>query len=323
MIVPPSRGRYEDLSHQVMDRLHNLAPLVEQISIDEAFVDISDQPQPAAGIARKLQQQIMDELRLPCSVGVASNKLVAKIATDVGKKAARSHTTAGSLPDYPFAITVVPAGEEAQFLSTLPVSMLWGVGPKTEKRLSDLGVHRIGELAGLGEANLVAMFGENGRELARHALGLDERSVVTERVTKSISQENTFARDVSDDQALEAMLKRLSAEVGKNLRAEHLAGTTVKLKLRWPDFATLTRQTTLPTPTDQDDEIYSTARALLRHVREKGRAVRLIGVGLSNLGPPVRQMELWGQENEKARKLREVLDDLQSKYGKKIIDRGK
>jgi len=267
-------------------------------------------------IARKLQKQILDELRLPCSIGVASNKLVAKIATETGKKAARG-------PSYPYALTVVPAGSEADFLAPLPVSMLWGVGPKTEKRLSGLGIHTIGQLAGMGEAALAALFGENGREMAHHAKGQDERSVVTERATKSISQEITFSRDVRDDKMLESTLKELSAEVGKNLRHEHLAGTTIKLKMRWPDFTTLTRQTTLSTPTDLDDEIYETALGLLRRVREKGQSVRLIGVGISNLGPPVRQMELWGQESEKARKLREVLDELQEKYGDKVVKKGK
>jgi DNA polymerase-4 len=341
IIVSHSRGKYGELSRQVMERLNNISPLVEQISIDEAFVDISDlcmgskvsrlsnvkrQPAPewarpgetfesSTILARKLQKQILDELRLPCSIGVASNKLVAKIATDTGKKAARGAA-------YPSALTVVPAGSEADFLAPLPVSMLWGVGPKTEKRLSGLGIHTIGQLAAMGESALAALFGENGREMAHHAKGQDERPVVTERATKSISQEITFARDVRDDKVLESTLKELSTEVGKNLRHERLAGMTVKLKLRWPDFTTLTRQTTLPAPTDLDDDIYKTALGLLRQVREKGQFVRLIGVGVSNLGPPVRQMELWGQENEKARKLREVLDQLQEKYGKKIIDRG-
>jgi len=345
LIVSHSRGRYGEMSHQVMERLNNLSPLVEQISIDEAFVDVSDlcvgskvsRPSrveslapggddktfdSATTIARKLQKQIMDEVRLPCSIGVASNKLVAKIATDVGKKATLgSHK--GTVPSYPFALTVVPGGSEAEFLAPLPVSMLWGVGPKTEKRLSELGIHTIGELAAMGESTLARLFGENGREMARHALGQDDRPVVTERATKSISQETTFSRDVYNDKMLESTLKELSYEVGKNLRHEALAGMTVKLKLRWPDFTTLTRQATLPTPTDIGEEIYQTALSLLRKVREKGQPVRLIGVGVSNLGPPVRQMELWGhQESEKARKLREVLDELQKKYGKKVVKKG-
>jgi DNA polymerase-4 len=322
ILVSHSHGKYGELSRQVMERLNNLAPLVEQISIDEAFVDISEIREPSREIALKLQKQILDELGLPCSVGVASNKLVAKIATETGKKTSRG-AQPGGLPSYPYAVTVVPPGTEAEFLAGLAVSMLWGVGPKTEKRLAGMGIHTIGDLAALGEDPLAAMFGENGRELARHALGQDDRPVVTERVTKSISQENTFSRDVNDDKTLDNMLRRLSAEVGNNLRKEHLAGSTVKIKLRWPDFTTITRQTTLPVPTDLDDEIYLTAKNLLMKVREKGQLVRLIGVGVSNLGPPIRQLELWGQESEKARKLQVIMDELRAKYGKNIIDRGR
>ncbi len=316
VVVPGRHAAYAEISGQVMQRLHNLSPLVEQISIDEAFVDISDIPEPAAETARKLQKQILDELRLPSSVGVASNKLVAKIATETGKKAARG-------PNSPQALTVVEAGREADFLAPLPVSMLWGVGPKTEKKLSELGIRSIGQLAALGERDLATLFGENGREMARHAKGIDERPVVTERETKSISQETTFARDVNDDKVLEATLREQSAEVAKNLRREGLAGTTVRLKLRWSDFTTLTRQVTLPVPTDQGSEIFEAARALLRKVRETRSPVRLLGVGVSNLGPPARQMELWGQNNEKARKVQAALDALQEKFGKKVIDRGR
>ena len=317
IVVSHSRGSYSEMSRQVMERLRNLSPLVEQISIDEAFVDISDLQAPSAQIAAKLQKQIMDELGLPCSVGVASNKLVAKIATETGKKSARG-------PRYPYALTVVPGGSEAEFLAPLSVSMLWGVGPKTEKRLAELGIRSIGQLAALGESTLASLFGENGREMSRHARGQDDRPVVNERATKSISQEITFSRDVSDDKVLETTLKELSAQVGKNLRHEHLAGMTVKIKIRWPDFTTLTRQITLPVATDQESEIYRAALELLNKVREKGQTVRLIGVGISNLGPPARQMELWGQEqSEKARKLNQVLDVLQEKFGDHMIKKGK
>ena len=316
LIVPPHRAAYEEMSEQVMARLRNLSPLVEQISIDEAFLDISDIQRPAAETARNLQAQIMDELLLPCSVGVAANKLVAKIATEVGKKTAHG---AG----YPRALTIVPAGGEAAFLAPLPVAMLWGVGPKTEQRLASLGIHTIGQLAAWDERELAARFGANGREMARHAWGIDERPVVTEHAIKSISQETTFARDVSDDRTLEHTIKELSAEVGRNLRREHLAASTVKLKLRWPDFNTLTRQSTLPNPTDLDEEIYAAALVLLRKVRAPGQSVRLVGVGVSGLGQPVRQIPLWGGAgDEKARKLHRILDELQEKYGGKVIKKG-
>ena len=315
LIVPPARGKYSALSSQVMDRLRQLSPLVEQISIDEAFVDLSDLREPAVELARRLQAQIWDELRLPCSIGVASNKLVAKIATETGKKAARG-------PAYPRALTVVPAGAEADFLAPLPVARLWGVGPKTEKRLAGLGIQTIGQLAALGEIRLGALFGENGREMARHARGEDERPVTSEHVTQSISQETTFARDVRDALVLETTLKELAAQVGENLRREHLAGTTIKLKLRWADFTTLTRQVTLPVATDLNEEIYQAARNLLQKVRAADQPVRLIGVGVSHLGPPIRQLQLWGQVSEKQRKLQAALDQLAEKYGKKVVDRG-
>lgn len=315
-VVAPNHRRYSALSEQVMQRLQGLSPLVEPISIDEAFVDISDIPDPPEQTARQLQQKIWDELNLPCSIGVAANKLVAKIATDVGKKAARG-------PDYPRAITIVAAGEEAEFLAPLPASMLWGVGKKTEASLSELGIHTIGDLARWPEKDLVQRFGQHGRDLACHARGVDERPVVTEHEVKSISQEVTFAKDVKDEAQLEETLKTLAAHVGRTLRREQLAGSTVKLKLRWTDFTTLTRQVTLPAPTDQGEEIYTAALALLHKVRPPGRYVRLIGVGVSGLCAPVHQLGLWGASAEKQRKLQTVLDELQEKYGKKVIGKGK
>ena len=166
-------------------------------------------------------------------------------------------------------------------------------------------------------------FGENGRELSQRAHGRDDNPVVTEHEVKSISQETTFIRDESDDKRLAGTLRDLSAQVGRRLRRHSLAGSTVKIKLRWPDFTTLTRQVTLPQPTDQDEEIYTTSLKLLSDVRKPGKAVRLIGVGVSSLGEPLRQMELWGGKSEKSRKLQAALDLLQEKYGKTAIQRGK
>lgn len=317
LIIVPSRHRlYGEVSEQVMERLRNLTPLVEQISIDEAFLDLSDlRDKDPRQIALDLQAGIRDELGLPCSVGIASNKLMAKIATEVGKKGAKKGAP-------PFGLTLVPAGQEAAFLAPLPANMLWGVGPKTEAKLAELGLHTIGDIAAWPEADLVRRFGENGRELAAHARGQDERPIVTEHETKSISQETTFTRDVSDDKTLERTLRELAAEVGRSLRRNDLAGKTVKIKIRWPDFTTLTRQTTLPQPTDNDEEIVKTALKLLHTVRKPRQAVRLIGVGVSGLGAPVRQLGLWDGGSEKSRKLQEVVDQLQEKYGKGVIHRG-
>jgi DNA polymerase-4 len=315
IIVPPRHRLYSEVSKQVMEKLHSLTGLVEQISIDEAFLDITDLREPPEHIARGLQAAIRDELHLPCSIGIASNKLVAKIATEVGKKAAQ-----GDGP--PCGLTIVPAGQEAAFLAPLPADMLWGVGPKTAARLSELNIHTIGDLARWPEADLTRRFGEHGRELARHAQGLDDRPIVTEHEIKSISQETTFSADVRDDRIIDKTLRELSAQVARRLRKNDLAGTTVKVKIRWPDFTTLTRQTTLPQPTDNDDEIIRTAMKLTREVRRPGQAVRLIGVGVSGLGAPIRQLSLWDAGTEKSRKLQEVIDQLQGKFGRKAIQRG-
>ena len=315
MIVSSRHNLYSEISKKVMAKLRALTPLVEQISIDEAFLDISDLDEAPERLARGLQAGIRNELGLPSSIGIATNKLVAKIATEVGKKAAK-----GGAP--PFALTIVPAGEEAAFLAPLPADMLWGVGPKTSKRLAELGIHTIGDIAKWPENELIRLFGENGRDLARHSKGQDERSIVTERETKSISQEVTFTRDVRDDKSLEKTLREQSAEVAKQLRKNQLVGSTIKLKIRWPDFTTLTRQITLQAPTDQADEIGRAAINLMRVVRKSGQAVRLIGVGVSGLGPPIRQLGLWDAGSEKSRKLQEAIDELREKYGDKVIRHG-
>jgi DNA polymerase IV len=316
LVISHHRGNYGEMSEKVMQRLCDLSPLVEQISIDEAFVDISDLREDPGAVARRLQKRVNDELGLPCSVGVASNKLVAKLATEVGKKTAKK-----DLP--PNAITIVPPGAEAAFLEPLPVEMLWGVGPKTAARLTGYGIKTIGDIARRPPADLVRWFGENGRDLARRACGVDESPVVSEHTVKSVSQETTFVRDVRDDKALATTLRELSAEVGHRLRQAGIAGSTVRIKLRWPDFTTLTRQVSLPQPTDQDEQIYATALNLLGKVRTKGQAVRLIGVGVSGLGAPLRQLELWGAKSEKARRLQDALDNLHEKFGDKSIQRGK
>lgn len=315
LIISHHRGNYGEMSEKVMECLRNLSPWVEQISIDEAFVDISGLGDPAS-IAHKLQSEVRAGLGLPCSVGIASNKLVAKIATEVGKKS-------GKKGEPPNALTVVPPGTETAFLDPLPADMLWGVGPKTGVKLAGYGVKTIGDIARHPEADLIRWFGVNGGEMWRHARGLDERPIVTEYEAKSISQEVTFARDVRDDRELERTLRDLSEQVGRRLRRADLAGTTVKIKLRWPDFTTLTRQVSRPQPTDQDDEIYQAALPLLRKVRSKGQAVRLIGVGVSGFKPPLRQLGLWDADSEKQRKLQEAVDELQEKFGKKVIQKGK
>ncbi len=316
IIVPGRHKLYGECSEKVMTKLRDLTGLVEQISIDEAFLDISDMREAPARIALDLQADIKNELQLPSSIGIASNKLVAKIATEVGKKSNKKRT------EPPFALTIVPYADEATFLAPLPADMLWGVGPKTSARLTQLGIHTIGDIANWPEKEIVNLFGENGRDLWRHAHGIDNRPIVTEYETKSISQENTFNVDIRDDKTLEKTIREQSKEIGRQLRKNDLAGKTVKLKIRWPDFTTLTRQITLPTSTDNDDEIFHAAIKLMKTVRKPNQAVRLVGVGVSGIGAPVRQLSLWNAGSEKSRKLQEVVDQLQKKYGRDIIHKG-
>lgn len=314
-VVSGRHGIYGEMSDRVMERLRDVTPGFEQISIDEAFLDITGLREPPERVARRLQSKIRNELGLPSSIGVASNRLVAKIATEVGKKAGT-----GDRP--PCGLTIVPEGEERAFLAPLPMEMLWGVGPKTAKRLDTLGIRTIGDIVDWPESSLIDMFGEYGRELARRARGEDDRMVVTEHEAKSMSQETTFARDVRDDKALERTVRQLSSEVAGYLRKSNLAGSTVRMKLRWPDFTTLTRQTTLPQRTDDEAEIAQTALMLLSSVRKPGQAVRLIGVGMSGLGYPARQLGLWDSNREKSRRLAAAIDGLREKYGDHVIHRG-
>ncbi len=322
IIIPGRHGVYGALSEQVMERVKSLGPLIEQISIDEAFLDISDLPDDSLAIARQLQEQIKTELGLPSSIGIAANKLVAKIANDVGKATRR-----GSSP--PFAITIVPPGQEAAFLSPLPVESLWGVGPKTAARLAELSIHTIGELAACSESELVRRFGKNGFDLARHARGIDDSPLIAFHEARSISQETTFARDVRDPKLLRQELKEMSEQVGRRLRAAHLSGRTVKLKLRWPDFTTLTRQVSFETPLDGDLAIFQAAAQLLDKHLPPGQPVRLIGVGVSGLAHPARQLSLWENttssspaNSARERRLQEAIDTLRQRFGETIVQRG-
>lgn len=314
LIIVPARHRaYSEVSEQVMQRLHNLTPLVEQISIDEAFLDVSDLPDDPELIARRLQKQIRDELNLSCSLGVATNKLVAKIATDVGKASARSN-------DSPNAIQIVEEKREAHFLSPLPVIALWGVGPKTAAQLESKGMRTIGDIARQPEGDLVRWFGKHGSDLVRHSKGIDDRPIVTSYETKSISQETTFVRDVRDAATLKRTLRTQADEVARSLRREKIGGVTVKLKIRWSDFTTLTRQKTLTQPTDQANIIYELAEQLFNDTW-KNQSVRLIGVGVSGLGEMYKQLSLL-DDHERERKLQETLDKLDAKFGKHVVKRG-
>ena len=307
IIVPPRHGVYGEESEKVMEILREGAPLVEQISVDEAFLDVSDDPRPGEQVARGLRDVIQTERHLPTSWGVAPNKLVAKIATEVGK---------------PNGLIVVPPHGEAAFLGPLPVEMLWGVGPRTREVLLSLGLRTIGEVASQDPGWLVAQLGPHGTELAARARGEDDRPVEEGREARSMSSETTFAKDVADPVELLRTLRGLTESVGARLREAGLAGGTVRIKLRWQDFTTLTRQGRLAQPTDQDGEIFTAAKELFERTWKKGRPVRLIGVGVSNLRERLRQLSLFDAAWQHDERLLAAIDAIRDRYGRDALRRG-
>lgn len=317
IIVSPRHDAYGRASVQVMERLDTVTPLVERVSIDEAFLDVTYRPEPAEALARQLQERINQDLSLPCSLGVATNKLVAKIANDVGKASAQK--TDGP----PNAVLVVPPGQEAAFLAPLPVASLWGVGAKTAESLESLGIHTIGDLARWPETDLVRRFGQHGRSLAQYARGIDGSPIETVREAKSISKETTFPKDVRERDALEGTLLHLAEGVGRELRHEGLTCGTVSIKYRRPDFTTLTRQIGLRQPTDLDHTIYTSAKRLFLQVWRPGDAVRLLGVAASKLSSEGAQLSLWANESEREKRVQDAVDAIRDRFGGQTVRWGK
>jgi DNA polymerase-4 len=315
--VRHSFGHYSEYSKQVMDILRTYSPQIQAISIDEAFLDLSHMPEAGEFYAKHVQREIRRQLSLPSSIGVASNKLVAKIATNVGKA---KHKGAG----YPNAIHVVPPGSEAAFLAPLPSDALWGVGPKTAEKLSELGIHTIGDIAAYSFDELERRFGQSGRYLHRRAQGIDDSPIRTSRETKSVSHEVTYREDTHDGDKLRETIKRHAQSISKRLRKLGLYGSTVKLKIRWPDFTTISRQVTLAKPSDKESEIEAAALGLLSKYWKAGRKVRLLGLGVSGLGPASKQLKLWGwdpQAQAKKERLETALSGLEERFGSKAVYR--
>ena len=314
-VVHGHYGEYVQASKKVMALLGEVTPKIEQISIDEAFLDVTDLPQSALDIAREIQSRIFSTLGLPCSIGVASNKLMAKIATNIGKSTHRGLTP-------PMAILEVQPGREAEFLRPLPVGEMWGIGPKTAEYFEGLGLHTIGDIADMPLTLMVRQFGKFGYELAERVRGVDDREVSDEGELKSVSNEITFAVDIKDEKILLEEIRRLSTKVGVRLRKHGMSGFTVRIKIRWPDFTTHTRQLTLPQPTNSDLVICKAARQLFHSIWHKGLAVRLIGVGVSQLSNPFQQLSLFDQSFEKEQKLLRAVDELHKRFGDEVIHRG-
>ncbi len=267
--LPPRFDRYHQVSRQVMAMFHEITPLVEPLSLDEAFLDVTDAitpEMPPEEIAAALRRRVKVELGLTISVGVATSKSVAKIASDMDK---------------PDGLTVVVPGSERDFLAPLDAIKLWGIGPKTAARLAADGVHTIGELASQPDEWLAKKLGRRGPYVRRLALGQDESPVVVEREAKSVSAETTLARDTADAEVLFELVDRLSQRVSRRLVIGGLRGRTVKAKLRLSDFTTFSRQRTLREPDSSPDAIAGSARAMLEREMSEGRRFRLIGVSVS------------------------------------------
>jgi DNA polymerase-4 len=319
VIQKPNFKAYSRYSKNVMSLAKTYSDIFEQISIDEAFLDVSLINDGGIAIAREIQARIKKEYDLPTSFGVATNKLVAKIATDTGKSKNKTLT-------YPYAITEVKPGEEAAFLAPLPVKAMMGIGPKTASRLENLGIHTLGELAQLPEIDLVNKFGKFGHELFLRSKGIDDSPIYTSHELKSVSNETTFPRDVRERETLLITLDELTHSVSRRLKDAHARGSTIRLKIRWADFSTITRQATLDFVTDDFDVIYPKVCDLFLKCWDNKTPVRLIGVGVSNFSSRHNQLSLWEIDQKPKTGKEEILEkairDIEERFGSKIIRRG-
>ena len=312
IFVPGDHAAYEVASDAVMALFAERTPLVQPISLDEAFLDVTATEHlfgGGAAIARGLKQAVREQLGLVLSVGMATNKLCAKIGSDLRK---------------PDGLVIVPPGEEAAFLAPLPLARLWGVGPKTRTVLEDLGMRTIGNLAAAEPALLEARFGEHGRSISERARGIDDSTVEPEVEAKSVGHEHTFDRDTTDRKVMDATLLRLAEGVGRRLRAGNTRAKTITLKLRVAPFETRSRQRTLPEPTDDDLRLYEISRGLLRTALDADRAagrtaaVRLVGISASGL---VAGEQLGLFDGARGARLNAALDAVRERFGAAALDR--
>jgi len=312
IFVRGDHEKYGEASEAVMALFAEHTPLVQPISLDEAFLDVTATAHLFGGpvaIARALKALVRERLGLVLSVGVAANKLCAKVGSDLRK---------------PDGLVIVEPGTEAAFLAPLPLSRLWGVGPRTREVLEGWGLRTIGELAAFDVHTLEARFGAHGTAIAERARGIDDGIVEPMEAAKSIGHEHTFDRDTLDPAEVERMLLRLAEGVGKRLRAASVRGRTITLKLRVAPFETRTRQRTVAEPTDDDLTVFRVARSLLREVlrddKTQGRVspVRLVGVQASGL---VAGAQLGLFDAARAARLNAALDAVRAKFGDDALDR--
>lgn len=315
VVLPPRHRFYAEISQQIHAIFERYTPQIEPLSLDEAFLDVTASLRlfgSAPEIGRAIKQAIKDELNLVASVGVAPNKYLAKLASDVDK---------------PDGFVVVEEGKIAEFLEPLPVSRIWGVGKVALKTFDKLGIKSIGQLRSYSAQLLRQHFGSSGEHFLKLAHGIDERPVISEHEAKSISNETTFAVDVSDEEVLLEWLHALTEQVTQRLRGQGLKGRTVQLKVRFADFTTLTRSHSLDVPTDVTAKVWQIVGELFyNRLARPLEPVRLVGVGVSNFSEEVQsaQPDLFEEvEDGRQKRLDQLLDSMQSRFGRSVVRRGK
>ncbi|HET9851141.1 MAG TPA: DNA polymerase IV [Candidatus Limnocylindrales bacterium] len=309
VFVPVRGAAYQAASREVMGILRRFTPLVQPISIDEAFLDVTESRQlfgEGEAIGRRIKEAIRAELELTASVGVASTKLVAKIASDLRK---------------PDGLVAVEPGTEARFLAPLPISRLWGVGASTAAALRDFSVVTIGDLQVLDRLALVRRFGKHGASLVDRAHGIDPDPVDDPDAAKSVSHETTFDEDTSDPEVLERTLLAMAEGVSGRLRHAGLKAGTITVKVRDSGFNTLTRQRGLPEPTDMTEPIWRLAVELARP-EMRGKRIRLLGVAASGFGAR-EQLGLFEVEDARRRRAIEAADELRERFGTRAVTRAR
>ena len=305
-VVSPSHGLYSQVSAGVMEIFRSITPLVEPLSLDEAFLDVSGAVRRLgrpAEIGQLIRDRVADEQGITCSVGVAPTKFVAKLASTRAK---------------PDGLLVVPADQVVAFLHPLPVAALWGVGEKTEKELTRFGLATVGDIANTPLTTMTRALGQAaGAHLHALAWGRDERDVVPHEPDKSIGAEETFARDVDDPEVVRRELLRLAERTAARLRAGGIAGRTVSIKVRFADFTTITRARTLREATDVGQEIYGTARALFDGLGLDRARIRLVGVRVEQLvdAESAPHQLLLGERASGRRAAEQAADKATHKYG--------
>lgn len=306
--LPVRPHRYAEISGKIMAIFRETSPLVEQLSIDEAFLDLTGMERlgGAETIAHQVQDRIQEELKLSASVGLAPNKFLAKLASDMDK---------------PHGFVKITPGEAETMLAPMPVTKIFGIGRSAEDKLKQFGIEKIGQLASADVTILRKVFGINAEQVKRLALGLDDRPVVNEEEAKSIGKENTFDYDLTDFESCRDEVLDLSGQVGWRLRRENLAGHTVTLKVKFADFHTITRSSTGDRLIAWDEDIFSLAEQMLRKINVKP-GVRLLGVSVSNLFRPEDEPVLGFAEDERMQRRNRAIDSLKSKFGENIIKRG-